>query len=182
MVEETITFELIRKIQREEQSVSKLTKLPEGFYKNVNSYFQQKRKMADKLGSTELKNIELLASDIFNRRERKILNMVLIAARTKIPPENLTEEEKVFFDALIGVVSKRRKEALAELLETEPVTKQEIEEVKIENKMSVVFNDDMEEFVGSDLTNYGPFKKGDTAEVPSDNAKLLMERGTAKEI
>lgn len=184
MVEETITFELIRKIQREERAASKLTKLPEGFYKNINSYLQQKKKIADKVGSTELKNIEMLVNDIFNRRERKILNMVIIAARTKIPPENLSDEERGFFDALVEVVSKRRKEALAELFE-EAAT---IEEVAAEDEMagqkivSIIFNEDMEEFVGSNLVNYGPFKKGDTAEIPVDNVKLLTEKGIAKEI
>ncbi len=47
--------------------------------------------------------------------------------------------------------------------------------------VSIVFNEDMEEFVGSNLINYGPFKKGDTAEIPVDNAKLLEEKGIAKE-
>jgi len=179
MVGETITFELIRKIQREERAASKLTKLPEGFYKNVNSYLQQKKKIADKVGSTELKNIEMLVNDIFNRRERKILNMVLIAARTKIPPENLSEEEKAFFDTLIEVVSKRRKEALAELFEE--AEKQAEGEMAGQRIVPIVFNEDMEEFVGSNLINYGPFKKGDTAEIPVDNAKLLEEKGIAKE-
>jgi len=180
MVEETITFELIRKIQREERAASKLTKLPEGFYKNINSYLQQKKKIADKVGTTELKNIEMLVNDIFNRRERKILNMVLIAARTKILPENLSEEEKAFFDTLIEVVSKRRKEALAELFEE--AEKQAEGEMAGQRIVSIVFNEDMEEFVGSNLVNYGPFKKGDATEIPLDNAKLLEEKGIAKEI
>lgn len=187
MPEETITFELIRNIQREEQKVSKLTKLPDGFYKNINSYLQQKKKVAegtDKVGSTELKNIERLVEDIFNRRERKILNMVLIAVRTRIPPENLTEEEKVFFDNLVEMVRNRRKEALAELFEKETAVKIEEAEPEVEMKseiVPVIFKKDVDEFVGIDMKNYGPFREGDTAELPSENAKLLIEKEIASE-
>ena len=176
MAEETITFEMIRKIQREEQNVSKLTKLPEGFYRNVNSYLQQKKMVVKGTGSgaTELKSIEMLVEDIFNRRERKILNMVLIAVRTRIPPENLTEEEKKFFEKMVDVVRERRKDGLAALMEEQ----REEPEVKL---TAVVFKGDVEEFVGSDLKTYGPFKEGDTAGLPSENANLLIEKGIVSE-
>jgi len=178
MTDETITFEMIRKIQREEVRVSKLTKLPEGFYKNINSYLQQKKMIVKSTGSgaTELKSIEILIEDIFNRRERKILNMVLIAVRTKIPPENLTEEEKVFFEKMVDVVRERRKEGLAALMEEQEIVAEDA--VKM---MAVVFKNNVEEFVGSDLKNYGPFKKGDGAEIPEDNAKLLLEKELTEE-
>lgn len=174
MPEETITFELIRRIQREEQKLPKLTKLPENFYLNVNSYLQQKRKIAetkeDRKGELESKNIERLIEDIFNRRERKILNQALIAARTNIPPENLTDEEKEFFDGLIAIIKERRLNILKMLSEE----KEEIVNL-------IVFKEDVPEFVASDLKTYGPFKKGDIAKLPEDNIKVLLERGIAEE-
>lgn len=174
MPEETITFELIRKIQREEQRLPKLTKLPENFYLNINSYLQQKRKIAeskeDRKGELESKNIERLIEDIFNRRERKILNQALIAARTNIPPENLTDEEKEFFDGLIGIIKERRLDILKMLSEE----KEEIVNL-------IVFKEDVPEFVASDMKTYGPFKKGDIAKLPDDNIKVLLERGIAEE-
>jgi DNA replication initiation complex subunit (GINS family) len=120
MVEETITFELIRKIQREEQGLSKLTKLPENFFFNISTYLDQKNRIAqardDRKVALEIKNIERLVEDIYNRRERKISNTVLIAVRTGIPPENLTAEEQNHFDLLITLVKNRRKETLDTLL------------------------------------------------------------------
>lgn len=156
MPEETITFELIRKIQREEQRLPKLTKLPENFYKNVSLYLQQKRKIAeskeDRKIALETKNIERLIEDIFNRRERKILNQALIAARTKIPPENLTNEEKGFFEALTNSIKERRKAVLNKILSEKE------EEVAL-----IVFKEDAPEFVGS-VASYTPIiikdKKG----------------------
>jgi DNA replication factor GINS len=173
-MQETITFELIRKIQREEQRIPKLTKLPENFYKNVKSYLQQKRKLVergDKKVGLELKNIERLIEDIFNRRERKILNQAIITARTNIPPENLTDEEKGFFEDLVNSIKERRKVELEPLLAS---PKEELVSL-------VVFKQDTPEFVGADEKVYGPFKKGDIAKLPEENMKVLIERKIAEE-
>ena len=171
MAEETITFEFIRKVQSDEQRSPKLTKLPMGFYKKVSMYIQQKRKIAEKKDdrkvALEVKNIERLVEDIFNRRERKIMNQALIAARTNIPPENLTEEEKEFFDVLISSIKKRREQILNQLL-----SEKEEEAVNL-----IVFKEDVSEFIGADTKKYGPFKKGDIARLPEENANVLIERG-----
>ena len=102
---ETITFELIRRIQREEQRTPKLTKLPEGFYNNVKAYLKRKRGASNRRIVLEAKNVERLVEDIFNRRERKVFNLSIIAARTGIPPENLIDEEKDFFDKIVDVAN-----------------------------------------------------------------------------
>ncbi len=163
---ETITFELIRKIQREEQRVPKLTKLPENFYQNVKAYLDQKRKLSDKKVALESTNIERLIEDVFNRRERKILNQAIITARINIPPENLTKEEKEFFDQLVSLIKQRRKLELNSIF---ALRKEELVSL-------VVFKEDTPEFVGSDEKTYGPFKKGDMAKLPEENIKVLLER------
>jgi DNA replication factor GINS len=175
MPEETITFELIRKIHREEQESPKLTKLPENFYENLALYLEQKRKISaeNRKVALELKNVKALVEDIFNRRERKIINQAIIAARTKIPPENLTQEEKEFFEVLVKTIEERRKRVLEEILTEKK------EEKKEENL--VVFKEDFPEFVGSDEKVYGPFKKGDIAKIPEENLKILKEKGIVEE-
>jgi DNA replication factor GINS len=174
MAEETITFELVRKIQREEQRLPKPTKLPENFYKNVNNYIQQKRKTAESMGDRkigfEVKNIGGLIEDVFNRRERKILNGALIAVRTNIAPENLTEEEKMFFDLLVRSIKERRNAVLNHVFD-------EAKEPETVMEAQVVFKEDIAEFVGSDLRKYGPYKKGDVVILPEDNVKILLEKG-----
>jgi DNA replication factor GINS len=170
---ETITFELIRKTQREEQSIPKLTQLPKNFYSNVKTYLDQKRKLTkeDKKVALELKNIERLVEDIFNRRERKILNQAIISARTDIPPENLTEEEKKFFNQIVDLIKNRRKLKLNSMF---ILPKKELTSL-------VVFKEDTPEFVGADEKIYGPFKKGDIAKLPEENIKVLLERKIVKE-
>lgn len=165
-----ITFEIIRKIQRDEQLTPKLTKLPENFYQNVKIYLDQKRKITDRKIVLEVKNIERLVEDIFNRRERKIINSAIIAARTNIPPENLTNEEKDFFEKIVSLIKSRRGDILENLFKT-----------KEETVGLVVFKESVPEFVGSDEKVYGPFQKGDIAKLPEENVKILKERGIVEE-
>lgn len=166
--EETITFDLIRRIQREEQRVQKLTKLPPGFYESVRNYLEAKQMMDNRKTALELKNAERLVEDIFNRRERKVLNFVLITARTGIQPENMTDEERKFFDSLLVVVKDRRSTLLS---------------AKEEQKMQalIIFKEDVPEFVAADEKTYGPFKKGDIAKLPEENMKLMIGQGVAEE-
>ena len=142
MTEEIITFDLIRKIQREEQRLPKLTKLPDSFYTNVATYVTQKKKLIaskeDRRSSLEIKSIEMLIEDIFNRRERKIINTAINSARTGIPPENMTDEERAFYDGLLAFIKGRRNDILQNILE-EPIVEEkepvEVEEVKVEESV-----------------------------------------------
>ena len=169
--EETITFDLIRKIQREEQRIPKLTRMPAGFYKNVKSYLERKGSISNRKTALEVKNVERLVEDVFNRRERKIFNLALIAARTNIPPENLTEEEREFFDQIVYTVKTRREKILDPMLTKETTEKTDL----------VMFKDEVPAFVGADMKNYGPFNKGDIAKLPEENKKVLLKQGVAEE-
>jgi DNA replication factor GINS len=173
MAEEIITFEIIRKVQREEQRLPKLTRLPENFFSAIAEYLDHKKGLAvsdDRKSFLEIKNVERLVEEIVNRRERKIINAAIINARSKITPENLTGEEKMFYNSLVSMIKGRRNEIL------EPIVAGKKEELNL-----VVFKEDVPEFIGSDMKTYGPFKKGDTATLPEDNTRILMEKGIIEE-
>lgn len=173
MADETITFELIRRIDREEQRSPKLSKIPGDFYSVVISYINQKRKTAkeDRRGMLELKSIERVVEDIFDRRERKIVTAAVNAARTNIQPENMIEEEKDFFDLVTATIRQRRDENLKKVFTAEKGVEADL----------IVFRDSVPEFVGSDMKNYGPFKKGDIAKLPEENTKILVEQGVVEQ-
>jgi len=175
MPEEPITFEFIRKIQKEEQRESRLSKIPEDFYQKAKTYLDQKRKLSEKQKdrkvSLELKNIERLLEDIFNRRETKMFDHAIITVRTDIPPQNLIEEEKEFFESSVNMLRTQRQRVLNTLLKK---TK-EIEEFK-----RVKFLQNMDEFIGVDLKKYGPFKKGEKVKLPTENVNVLIERRMVK--
>ncbi|HDJ96612.1 MAG TPA: DNA replication complex GINS family protein, partial [Candidatus Aenigmarchaeota archaeon] len=173
---EMISFEVIRNVHRAERRSAKLTKLPEDFFEKVNDYLNRKRFLAEKKmdekAFLEVRNIERLIEEVFNIRERKIINQALIAVRTGIPPENLTKEESDFFNKVVELLKRRREEELKRILERGEVTE---EKIKL-----LIFKEDVPEFVGADMKTYGPFKKGDIAKLPDENAELLVKAGKAE--
>ncbi len=167
MAEETITFEFLRSVQRKEKSEPTLSKIPSNFFEISKEYLERKRKMIkDKKDEYEVRNIKRVLEDIFNTREKKIINFALLAARTDISIENLTEEEKEFFEKIKDLIKKRRKNVLISLSEN--------------NKVRVKFLQDMPKFIGMDEVTYGPFKSGDEADIPIENARVLEEKNIVK--
>jgi DNA replication factor GINS len=175
MSDEPITFEFIRKIQREEMTEPRLSQIPEDFYQKAKDYLEQKRSIAekkkDRMESMEVKNVERLLEDIFNRRETKMISNAIMTVRTGMIPQNLIEDEKEFYESAVNMMKSQRERVLNLLFKK---TKEIKEFEKIE------FIDDVEEFVGIDLKKYGPFIKGDVADIPIDNAKLLIKMEKAK--
>jgi DNA replication initiation complex subunit (GINS family) len=175
--EEAITFEFIRKVHREEQYSNSLSSLPEDFYRRAEEYLKQKtalmQKRPDKGIAIELSNVERLLEDIYNRRESKIARAAMIAVRTEIPPENLTAVEENLFKDILDILKSHRRKTLSLLLGK---TKEESDFVELK------FTGEVPEFVGADARKYGPFKKGDTVEVPPENAELLVKNRLAKKV
>ena len=174
--EETITYEYIRKIQRDEQQQeTKLVKLPPDFYEKVLNYIEQKKKMAkkkrDQSSEKEVENVKRVLEEIYNRRETKILQQAIFASRTGIPIQNLTKEEEKFFRQIVDLMKFQREKTL------NIFTKNKKEEVDLKR---VKFTQEMPEFVGVDLKKYGPFKEGEEGEIPEENADLMIKSGIAK--
>lgn len=48
--------------------------------------------------------------------------------------------------------------------------------------VEVKFLSEVPEFMGTDLESYGGFEEGDTAEIPKENAEVLVNRGSAEEV
>ena len=46
----------------------------------------------------------------------------------------------------------------------------------------VEITSEVPEFMGTDLEAYGPFKEGEQAEIPEDNAEILVNRGNAEQL
>jgi DNA replication initiation complex subunit (GINS family) len=169
---EVISFEFLRKILNEERKSQNLTKLPDNFYENVKRYLEEKRKVVrERKDEIELRNIERIVENIFNLRERKIVNFAIMSVRAGVQPSNLTEDEKIFFNRLVEILKERR--TLVEKIKSN--------EGKKEFEILVVFKQDFPAFVGIDGQTYGPFKKGDIAKLPEENRKMLVAKGVVEE-
>jgi len=172
---EVISFEYLRKILNEEKKSQNLTKIPDDFYETVRMYIEGKKKLAkEKKDEIELRNIERIVENIFNLRERKIINFAIMAARAGVQPSNLTSEEKQLFQKVLEILKERRGILDRIKLALEGETKKEIE-------ILVVFKQDFPAFVGIDGQTYGPFKKGDIAKLPEENRRILVSKGIVEE-
>ncbi len=166
-----LTHEMIEKIVLKEREEKKLSMLPEDFFESVRAYLEKKSRISEtKEDRWELDWAKRSIQDLLDIREGKILSLALAYVKAGVTPGNITPEEKEFFD---GVVE-RIKEFHAR--------KAEVLEGKKDRLAAVALLQDVPRFVGVNMHNYGPFKKGDVANLPEENAKLLLEKGIAKKI
>jgi DNA replication initiation complex subunit (GINS family) len=164
-----LTFETIRKIFEEEKSSQTLVRLPDNFFSEAAEYMEQKGRMAgEEAEMWELDNVKSRLRAIFELRERKILGGVLMYVRTGDAIKHMLPEEKEFFDHAVELMKafQARRDARFE---------------NEEEKTAVVsILGDIPKFVGINMKSYGPFRKGDVATIPEQNAALLAGRGLAK--
>jgi DNA replication factor GINS len=166
-----LTYDAIRKLAMDEKAAPKLNKLPEGFFENVRTYLDKKGKIAQsKSDRWELDSAKRWLQDLLDMRERKLLMIAQAFVRSGVLPGEVTPEEQEFFDRLI------------EQIKDFHSTKKGILEGRKESLGSVAFLQDVPKFIGVNMRNYGPFKKGDVANIPEANAKLLVEKEAAREI
>jgi len=197
---ELITYETIRNAHRAEKD-EELQKLPEGFFGSIRSWFKHKEKMKDTTSLLELENAKKLLEDIINRRQKKIVLAALSTVRGQLPPSNLTDSERKFFDEVVNslklfksdmeekfrdyedIVEEKIEEAKKSINEIKPV-EEKIEKiiVKPNGKLLVKILADLPRFVASDMQAYGPLKNGDVITLPEEIGKLLIIRKVAENI
>jgi DNA replication initiation complex subunit (GINS family) len=164
---ETITYEIIRKIQREETLSPSLTKLPQNFFEEVKNYLEIKKSMKDTKSLFEVKNVEILLKSILKLRERKILKAVVEFFDSGVVPENMEPDEREMFNKMVELLKERRNKIL---------------KFKPEKQKVLIAKEEIPEFVGTDEKTYGPFKKGDILKLPEDIMEILVEQGLAEEV
>ena len=93
----------------------------------------------------------------------------------------MTDEEKFIIDGEIQ--SKRNKKEITTLISNgqSKILEKIIGKIK-QKKLLIMFIKSMEQFVGVDMYKYGPFKVGDVANLPFENALSLVNNKIASEI
>ena len=100
-----LTDETIRRIFEEEKNSQGLTKLPDDFFGQVKEYLEKKSKLIRiEADQWALDSIKRRLKAIFERRERKILNFTHGFIDSGVLPENLTPEERKFFEKVVECV------------------------------------------------------------------------------
>ncbi len=197
---ELITYETIRNAHRAEKE-EELQKLPEGFFESIRNWFKHKEKLKDTTSLLEVENAKKLLEDIINRRQKKIILAALSTVRGQLPPPNLTDEERKFFDDIVDSLKSFKNNMEEKFREYEEIVEEKIEEakksieeikpleekiektvIKPDGKLLVKILTDLPRFVGSDMQAYGPLKAGDVINLPEDIGKLLIARKVAENI
>jgi len=205
------SYAKLRSLENMERQSPELTNIGNDFYKEVLKYIRELEKRFEEennknphskkiaLISDELRNTKRIWKSIFERREKKILQAALSAARggTHIP-KFMTDQEKIFYENLLKILNENRKAILGGK-EVEDTKKKE-ESMKDSRRQGDKNSDsetakakeekgniivrvlkDVPPFVGSDMKNYS-LKKEDVITIPKDTAEILIKRKAAEEI
>ena len=189
-----------------------LQKLDPNFFNYFVEYLNEKNKVLGKEDSLfsydekkkvekQIDNAKRIIKEIYERREKKILNIALIKSRTKsdvMDTSSFLENEKRFFDEVVKVLDVFRNDVIDNILsgkQTSEITmaKEEINKKEIDEKGDIDKNETkntklvrfiyaVPKFVGKELEEYGPFAEEDIANLPIEIADLLINKGRVEEI
>ncbi len=167
-------YEILNDIWRKENEEEGLAKLPEDLAEKLREYvgsIKHYLKVSDKETlSAEIREaaanaVTKLVQEIFELRLRKILRHVL---RNEVP-ENLYGFELKFYPNMLKLIQDYR-DAVQEMATA--AAYQDWEQIRSKYEV-VCFLKDVSQIVGPDLKVYGPFKAGDIATLPLENARNL---------
>ena len=200
-----ITYETLYEILRKEKYEKELQKLDPNFFQLVVKYIDEKeaifesQKSKDSVFAKEsektqkqLENVRKILREIYEKRENKIVQHALVSSRfNENNLLNMLSEEAQFYNQLINLLNKYRKEILENLLlkkmpnilkdEVKIETKKEIkDEVKTITLLRVL--EPVPQFIGDDLILYGPFESEDMVSLPNHIANILINKNKAEEV
>jgi len=129
-----ITYETLFDILRREKSNEELQKLDPAFFNDVFEYLAQKQRIYDaSVGKTDLfsvderektqmqlYNIRRVIKELYERREKKILEMALNKSKTNsniLDTSSLLASERDFFDKIVSLLDQGRETVLMKILE-----------------------------------------------------------------
>ncbi len=171
-----INYEELRRIYLLEKNSSSLIEVDVDFYASLRSFVDlEKDKYVKSLNSLsgnkakDFGNVKHMVEEIYAMREKKIMNKALSSARNQETDEtNMVQLEKELYRALMVNLQKPRSiidDWFALHSETEGVKLKIIQEVP--------------EFIGPDLKNYGPYQVNQTVSLSKKIADLFLQRKMA---
>ncbi len=199
-----ITYETLFEILRREKSREELQKLDESFFSNIINYLKEKEEFIlrqkknpdlfsfddEKKSNNQLLNVKKIIQELYERREKKIINIALNKSKTNsniIDTSTLLPEEKLMFQDLVKHLDKYRLGIIGKVLQNQlPSLKEEgkkkEENQEEENKKMVRFLHPIPKFIGPELEIYGPFETEEIATLPGEVVRVLVEKKRAEEI
>lgn len=205
--EVVITYESLYELLRREKYRPELQKLDTSFYMNSLRYLKEKQAILSSQESkdsifagseiektrTQLRNVQKILRDIYEKREEKIVRLSLFNSRNNASVQNesaLLPEEEDIFEAVKGVLSQYRSGILHNILSANqmelPIKKEKA--LKITGEIDKVnpalikvrILASIPDFVGPDMNIHGPFENGMVVELPKDISDVLIGNSQAE--
>ncbi len=198
MEEDDINYRILREIQQMEKNSPILSELKSAFYLEISEYLEE---LTDRLQNEsssqkqtllkeEIQNIQKIAINIYELREKKILFAAISKARGGNPDiKNMINIEKNLFDSILNVLKTTRIKFLKKQSiekkniepKEEPAKPTNPEEIQKNSNPVIRVTEDMPEFIGTNEKKYN-LRKNDILSLPDDMCEMLYRRGVVKKI
>ena len=174
-----LTVEELARLCEQEMTSAGLGKLPDGFAQDVCKLLENLRSEVERKGGLERKLAERQLTEA-TRLVRRLCSLravkILVFLMSGKVAENLLESEKSFLSQVEALLNK----AVEELVSEERIA---IRIPSVCARRLVVFRIAVQQkIVGVDGRMYGPFTPGEVANLPEENAEILVKHGFAEEI
>ena len=184
-LEDYFTLEMAYSILLKEYQISSLQEIPYDTYQRLaitigNLKAKEYDIIENKIVQKIIENLSIISNLLLQTRIEKIM-IGNINSNLEIGYSKMTDEEKFIIDGEIQ--SKRNKKEITTLISNgqSKILEKIIGRIK-QKKLLIMFIKPMEQFVGVDMYKYGPFKVGDVANLPFENALSLVNNKIASEI
>ncbi len=168
-----LTFEELRTVQKRGRNNDSLQELGPEFLDRIARYLKLKRSLGDRLSSKEYENAVRVISDILELRERKLIRLAALAAKTKIPIKNVSDSEKEFLKSLKMIFEKHHKFVDTKIgIIRGAANEQELKELQEEKQQSIEQKTEVEK---------DAIKKENTNETASELIENQIKENTAIE-
>jgi DNA replication initiation complex subunit (GINS family) len=202
-----ITYENLYEILRKEKYRSEIQEVSPTHLRDIVKYLGEKAAIVESQSKkqsifastelektqTQLRNVQKILKEHYDKRENKILQSALFASRTNNPQDTskMLPEEVAFYQELKLILDKYRHGLLGNILQSKmpdssikpinvTIQQKPLKSEEKINTLTVQILEDIPEFVGPDLNTYGPYSKGSAESVPVMVAKLLVQTNQAQ--
>lgn len=126
----------------------------------------------------DIRQRKILEQSAAQKAETSSLRLTIVPA---VDYSKLTNEEKYILDAQ-RELNLRKESVIAATLQGRPKVLESISSRILSKQTVVRFIKSMEQFIGVNMTKYGPYHEEDVTLLPFENARSLMENGIAVEL
>ncbi|RME15763.1 MAG: hypothetical protein D6797_05950 [Bdellovibrio sp.] len=192
----TITYETLFELLRREKSRNELQPLEKNFFENVADYIKEKKAILSRQNTTmfsqdeaekvkvQLENVKRILDELYARREKKIVSLASIKARTGSDVINtsiLHGKEAEFYNLLVelfkrfrnefttSIINGNSKEGFSEL-EKEPLTQEQKEQELKEAEKEGMIKEAESKLLSEE---HNPEKKPENTEKGESQTKMV---------